>query len=213
MEIKVISDTHNDHDKLELGSGDILIHCGDFGTKGNYTEAVNFLWWFVKQRFKYKIVVPGNHDHRFKIHPDVIKLTKALGIIHLKDSGIKLGGVEFYGIDFCCGVRDGEYSKNQETRRAAWENMSYNTDVLITHMPPKGILSENEGGEDCGCDELLKKVMEIKPSYHLYGHIHEFGGQSLEKDGIKFMNCALKDRRYKLRKAHYFVINIGGELR
>lgn len=54
--IKIISDTHNEQHQITNTERDILIHCGDFGTKGNYTEAENFLYWFVKQPSKYKIL-------------------------------------------------------------------------------------------------------------------------------------------------------------
>jgi len=32
--IVAISDTHNQHDEIELPEGDILVHCGDFTNTG-----------------------------------------------------------------------------------------------------------------------------------------------------------------------------------
>jgi Icc-related predicted phosphoesterase len=54
-----------------------------------------------------------------------------------------------------------------------------NTDIVVTHGPPKGILdkSENRDGlmECCGDKSLLNKILEVQPAYHLFGHIHNGG--------------------------------------
>jgi predicted phosphodiesterase len=68
--IKVVcmSDTHNKHENLEFGeltSGDILIHCGDFTMNGEFDETTVFAKWLEKQDYKYKIVIPGNHERTF----------------------------------------------------------------------------------------------------------------------------------------------------
>jgi Icc-related predicted phosphoesterase len=36
----------------------------------------------------------------------------------------------------------------------------------------------------------MKKVLEIKPKYHIFGHIHESGGKSITKNGIIFANVS-----------------------
>jgi len=49
------------------------------------------------------------------------------------------------------------------------------TDVLITHTPPRHYLDL-----DLGCDGLLKELWRVKPKLHVYGHIHSgHGRQSL----------------------------------
>ena len=45
--------------------------------------------------------------------------------------------------------------------------LSYKTDFLITHIPPKGILDEDTGSE------ILKQIiLERQPKYHLSDHEH-----------------------------------------
>jgi len=198
MIIKVISDTHNDHHELDQDSleADVLIHCGDFGTKGNYTEAYRFLHWFVKKPAKYKLLVPGNHDKRFKSHSELLKLAWDLGIKVLMNEGIDINGYKFWGGHFVPWFRQGVCQTTLETRKSAWEKMPDNTAVLITHVPPRGILDTNLKGEHCGCDQLLAKVNEVRPAYHVFGHIHEHAGKVKELGGVKFMNCCNKDRTY-----------------
>lgn len=47
---------------------------------------------------------------------------------------------------------------------------------MITHGPPLNHGDEvNDFGKKChvGDEELLKRILEIKPKYHFFGHIHE----------------------------------------
>ena len=68
--ITLISDTHAKHNQLngDLGSGDILIHAGDFMTDGySQTEARQFFDWFdAINTYETKIFIAGNHDRVMK---------------------------------------------------------------------------------------------------------------------------------------------------
>lgn len=48
------------------------------------------------------------------------------------------------------------------------------TDVLITHGPPLGIM-DNENLK-YGCALLRDRVFQIEPKIHTFGHIHECAG-------------------------------------
>jgi len=76
-----------------------------------------------------------------------------------------------------------------------WDMIPEDTDFLITHGPPKGILDLCQSG-NVGCDLLLEKVKEIKPKFHQFGHIHETRGE-IEEDGITFINASSLDGGYK----------------
>ena len=66
MRIVAISDTHNRHQSLVLPEGDMLIHAGDVSSQGKQSQVEDFLKWFSKQDFKYKIFIAGNHDFFFE---------------------------------------------------------------------------------------------------------------------------------------------------
>ena len=68
-----------------------------------------------------------------------------------------------------------------------FDYIPYGTDILITHIPPLGILDGTE--VLYGDYSLLKKVFEIKPKLHLFGHIHESPGQEII-DNITFSNAS-----------------------
>ncbi|HIO92301.1 MAG TPA: metallophosphoesterase, partial [Leucothrix mucor] len=59
MKLTFISDTHYQHNKLQLDSGDVLIHSGDFTRRGGLDEVANFAEFIAAQDFKTKIVIAG----------------------------------------------------------------------------------------------------------------------------------------------------------
>ena len=68
------------------------------------------------------------------------------------------------------------------------------TDVLVTHTPPYGIL-DRDGSILYGSRVLLERVRTIRPHLHLFGHIHKSCGTL--SDGITiFSNAAIMDEGY-----------------
>lgn len=78
-----------------------------------------------------------------------------------------------------------------------WDSIPEHLDVLITHTPPLGILDQTAPHMvHFGCAELLDAVRSKKPKVHLFGHIHG-GSGDLERKGIRFVNTAYLNERYK----------------
>ena len=68
------------------------------------------------------------------------------------------------------------------------------TDVLVTHTPPYGIL-DRDGSILYGSKELLCRVRVIHPRLHLFGNIHKSHGTI--SDGVTvFSNAAIMDEGY-----------------
>ena len=59
---------------------------------------------------------------------------------------------------------------------AKWQGIPEDTDILITHGPPKGIGDDFDRKRRSGCAALRKRVEECHPALHLFGHIHQDGG-------------------------------------
>jgi Icc-related predicted phosphoesterase len=79
-----------------------------------------------------------------------------------------------------------------------WKGIPENLDLLITHGPPHGILDTAiRDNMNVGCEELLKAIKIKKPKNHVFGHIHYFGGQKFEENGIKFYNASICDENYE----------------
>jgi len=185
MQIVMISDTHGA--RPELPAGDVLVHCGDLSHLGSFAELRQEVEWLKALPFEHIIFVAGNHDVALanifekKLEPQTRQLV--FGRIHyLRDSGVTIDGVKFWGSPWIPPYA-GAFNLAEEELRQKWQLIPADTDVLITHGPPAGVL---DGGT--GSASLRAALERIRPSIHCFGHVHEFHGQ-FEK-GTKFFNCA-----------------------
>ncbi|MGO1585341.1 MAG: metallophosphoesterase, partial [Mesonia sp.] len=97
MKLVCIADTHTREERLQIPSGDVLIHAGDFSEAGTFRETKAFLTWFAHQPHPYKIVVPGNHDF-FLQNENFEKLASYLKDIHLLiNNSVIIEGQHFWG--------------------------------------------------------------------------------------------------------------------
>ena len=85
-----------------------------------------------------------------------------------------------------------------------WETIPEDVDILITHGPPKSILDFSlHQRENCGSKSLLNKVLELRPKYHIFGHIHESRGTLTNY--TTFINCSQVNHRFQTaHKPYYF---------
>ena len=198
MRLISISDTHNQHHNIEIPKGDILIHCGDFTEGGTKQEIENFLRWFSKQPHKHKILIAGNHDFFLEKYATDIGNIFPSDIHYLKDSGITIENFKIWGSPYTPG--NGNWAFNLERGRSIrkkWNLIPQNTDLLITHTPPYGILDESKTYKNIGCEELLKQIVDIKPKLHFFGHVHDdFGKKNIGP--TLFVNSAVMDSRNRL---------------
>jgi len=207
MKIVAISDTHNKHEKIVVPKGDVLIHAGDFSSHGTASELWTFLKWFAKLPHKHKLFIAGNHDRYLENLPpvgvnDVIKknLGPDTGITYLLDTSIVIEGKKFFGApwqpDFCNWAFQAPRGKSMA---AKWHKIPQDTNVLITHGPAYGNCDYvPKNSRHTGCLELLKRIVEIEPDYHICGHIHEAYGRSRSEEVkvTKFINASCCDGKY-----------------
>ena len=199
MKAVIISDTHNQHQKLDLPEGEMLIHAGDVSLRGTQKECMDFLEWFSRQDFMYKILIAGNHDFYFERESAAkIKAVMPNNIIYLKDSGTEINGLKFWGSPIQPWFMDWAFNRQRGKEiRKHWDLIPQNTDVLITHGPAYGIL-DKVGLDYVGCKDLLNKINSVQPRYFICGHIHEGYGM-YETEYTTFINASVLDERYQLR--------------
>ena len=187
MDLTIIADTHGLHDEIKLSPGTMLIHAGDITEFGIEEEVIDFLQWFAEQPFKYKIFIAGNHD-LFLEECTIAKRKKLIpnGIIYLQNSGVEIEGIKVWGspvtpyfLGMAFNARRGADIKK------IWNKIPIETNILITHGPPKGILDN-----DFGCEEILQRVNIIQPKVHCFGHVHETNG-IVNVNRTKFINAAV----------------------
>jgi len=209
MEITFISDTHwlvsDASDRAELTEllpgGPILVHAGDVSGRGTEREIRIFLDWFHKLPYMHKILISGNHDFFFEVaKPEEVQALFAEypGITYLNDSGVTIEGIKFWGSPITPEFHNWAFNRFENEIGAHWDLIPDEVDVLITHGPPHGILDKTiREGWSVGCKHLLKKVDQIKPQVHVFGHIHEAMGQ-IKIGNTTFINASVVDERYSL---------------
>jgi Icc-related predicted phosphoesterase len=189
VRLTLISDTHGVHPALP--KGDVLLHAGDITHLGSFAELRREVEWLKSLPFEHIIYVPGNHDcctfNLFQIKKET-ELRKFLAPIHyLRDSSVVISGVRFYGAPWVpphSGVWD------DADMQSVWQDIPSDTQVLVTHTPPRGIFDSGYG-----CPELRKVVNKLPNlKLHVFGHVEENHGQ-IEIGKTLFVNAAISTRR------------------
>ena len=191
MNIWHISDTHSYHNLLRIPSDiDMVIHSGDstnyFDYFRNQPEFEKFIEWFSQLPIKYKVLIAGNHDAWAMKKYNVDKVKK-LGIIYLEHEFGYIEGKLIFGSPYTPTFENWHFMKDRSKLHRYWEELSTGIDILVTHGPPKFMLdlsySQNHQPEYCGDNALFKKVLEIEPQFHLFGHIHN--SEDCYNEGIR----------------------------
>lgn len=208
LKIHCISDTHTKHGKIKLPGGDILIHSGDCSSQGKLGEVLGFLDWFADQDYSHLVLIAGNHDFIFEENPTLMaEECKSRGITYLNDSGCEIEGIKFWGSPVQPWFFDWAFNRQRgEQIKKHWDLIPEDTEVLITHGPPYGILDgvPRHGGwyEAVGCKDLYERIIKTKVKLHVFGHIHEGAGYKY-LNGKTYVNASSLDGMYCFQGTGY----------
>jgi len=197
MKLVIISDTHGMHrDMGKIPDGDVLIHAGDMTNVGELQQVDDFNSWLWTLPHKNKIVIAGNHDWCFE--RDRARAEKMLtNCTYLQDDYTVIDGVKFWGGPWQPEFCNWAFNAKRRKLREQWDLIPDDTDVLITHGPPFGVLDKTLiGSANVGCEELEFALRRVKPKVHIFGHIHEDFGM-VERKGITYVNGSTCDFRYR----------------
>ena len=201
MRIVFISDTHTKYEEIKIPECDILISAGDYSGRGETYSVVHFHRWLSKQPAKEFISVQGNHEVWVEKH-----WHDAWSIVNKIDERIRFVREESFvleGIKFHCSAWSPEFcgwafgAKRGEDIAKHWALIPDDTQVLVTHGPPYGILDTVfDGAENLGCRDLRKRLENLKRlKIHAFGHIHGGYGAKLV-DGKLFVNASVCNEKY-----------------
>lgn len=193
IDILHLSDTHGQHKNLKsLPEADVIVHSGDFTFAGSEEEAYDFMNWFCNLPYKHKIFIAGNHDMCMYGADHIDGLSR--NVHYLYNNSVVIDGIKFYGIPmFMEDCMDGKLD-------VFINNIPDDTDVLITHMPPKGICDladYGKGPEHRGNATLAELLKKLHPVCHLFGHEHDAYGKTI-KENVIYSNACVVDSRYNL---------------
>lgn len=201
VSVVCLSDTHNGQPTLP--DGDVLVHAGDLTQSGTFEELHASLSWLSSHPHPIKVVIAGNHDllldakqdatgNRTKSTTDPTKSPETLraslpwdGIIYLhnQDTTVTCRNgrrLRIYGSPY--SPRYGNWAFQYPRDEDAWHGtIPEDTDILITHAPPRGHRDLN-----FGCVHLLRELWRVRPRLHVFGHVHEgVGTEVVQFDALQ----------------------------
>ena len=168
-------------------------------TKGIKEEELrDFIEWYTKQDYKCKIYVPGNHDVGLENdYEERSKWFRDAGIVLLNDQSVTIEGLKIHGSPITPTFGRWSYMKDRgHDIKQHWDLIPEDTDILITHGPPYGF-GDIVSGMYVGCEDLYRRVNEVNPKIHVYGHIHE-GAGCINMGNTEFINASMLNEHYKV---------------
>jgi Icc-related predicted phosphoesterase len=194
VRVAVISDTHGT--RPEVPPADLIIHAGDATRFGNHSQVIDFNNWLGELHTPV-VFVPGNHDFLFEEAPATARslMTNAIVLIH---ESLEIEGVKIFGSPWTPWFHDWAFNYRPDKAEELWGAIPSDTQVLITHGPPFGILDQVSRPPEphVGCPVLLRTIERIKPVLHIFGHIHEHGCKTQTLGDTTYINAAALDRYY-----------------
>lgn len=190
--IVAMADTHNQHHRLAVPAGDLLIHAGDLTERGTLAELAQVADWLRALPHPHKVVIAGNHDFALQRTP---LEARALfeGLTFLEDGEATLAGLRVWGSPWQPWFHNWAFNAHRgEEIDAKWRRIPSGIDVLVTHGPPAGFGDRVHDGEQVGCADLLRHLARVKPRLHLFGHIHEDRGE-WQVGPTRVVNCTVSE--------------------
>lgn len=192
-----MGDTHTRHENIQVPTGDVLLHSGDFSMVGadRRKQVVAFNEWLGTLPHRHKVVVAGNHDSGTD-KGTLLELRSLLtNAVYLSDEYIDLpvGNdsndrlLRVYGSPWQPQFRGfGSYMQEEKATRVWEKTMPKDTPahVVLTHSPPRSILDMEESGKEgsrIGSSGLREVILSRPPLLHCFGHVHTPGGSAVLK--------------------------------
>ncbi|KAA8898914.1 Metallo-dependent phosphatase-like protein [Sphaerosporella brunnea] len=193
LRLVCISDTHQ-HTPY-LPRGDILLHAGDLSNDGSVRSLGNALSWLSSQPHPHKLFIAGNHDLAFdgsfvsaETHQECLSLLagKALTYLTPEKGIVEVCGLKFFGSPYSPRSTDRAWAFQYERGGGGeqpWSAVPEGVDVLLTHSPPKFHLDRSGSvlppEMHSGSETLRRRVAEVRPLVHVFGHVH--AGRGVER--------------------------------
>jgi Icc-related predicted phosphoesterase len=176
MRVVAVADTHLFTEDLVVPAGDLFVHAGDMCRGGTLDELERATAWIRSLPHRHKVIVAGNHDRAFETDADAARALVA-DFTYLQDTEVTIEGLRIYGSPWQPAYNDWAFNLPRGASLAkVWSCIPHGLDILVTHGPPAGIGDRSGMDARAGCADLFRRVREVTPRLHLFGHIHQDGG-------------------------------------
>lgn len=206
MKVCCLSDTHGMHREVKIPECDLILHAGDITNIGELGTLDDFDDWASSLNTKV-ICIAGNHDRSLQL--DGTARSRLRHVTYLEDSSafFECDGTRYkiYGSPWSPWFNGDYWAFNAHEREIEemWNKIPLDTDILVTHGMPYGILDYvMEYGQlsSMGCLALLARIKELDSlTAYMGGHLHLCGGQTLYNEDLEvmFVNAAVCNEAYK----------------
>lgn len=223
MKIAAISDTHHRYGEkwgLRIPPVDLLVHAGDFTLRGTPEEFAAFNNWLGRQPSRLNLICAGNHEWLAEKNLGLARAILTNGKL-LVDERYEVDGLRLYFSPWQPWYCDWAFNlpRGGSELERRWAAIPDDTDMLVTHGPPWGLgdkvpryRSSASGGPDIpngyehvGCALLKNRVGQVRPRWHVFGHIHAAYGihRTIEAEKgepgkhTAFVNAAICNEHYE----------------
>jgi len=192
MKIYGISDNHGKLD-FTIPKCDLLLHAGDISLWYKHWSVARQLKWFSTELAEWLeavpaeriILIPGNHD--FICEKNLAEANKKMPakakIIH--DERVEYNGLVIWGTAWQPTACNWAFNCSDTDSKLYdyFRKIPNDTDILLTHCPPKGYCDEVSGPMgpiSLGSASLMTRMWELQPNpmINVCGHIHNGRGFS-----------------------------------
>lgn len=176
MRIAMVADIHGHYPNIE--PCDLLIVAGDMTDSLRYTYDESVGWYdkffraWLKSAPADEIVgVAGNHDFMYEREPQLMR-DLDLPWRYLEDEGWEYRGYKIWGSPWQPRFGNWAFNADEDELERRFDWIPNDTDILITHGPPYGIGDKTFEGRRAGSKALRRRINQVRPELHVFGHIH-----------------------------------------
>lgn len=195
MNILVFSDLHRDTGAAESvvaasNGADVVVGAGDLATK---REGLQPMVDILARMSTPLILVPGNGESDEELR----QACTGLADVHvLHGDGIRLGGVDFFGIGGAVPVTPfgaWSYDLSEDEARTLLSSCPEHG-VLVSHSPPFGHCDADGQGRHLGSRAVLETMETRTPQLVVSGHIHASWGAESRLGNTLVVNAGPRPR-------------------
>lgn len=174
---------------------DLLIHAGDLTARGSLRQLSKATRWLQTAPAKQVLVIAGNHDRCFQRSPVESRAMIERFGIYLEDESFEYQGLKIYGSPWQPKFFNWAFNLPRgEPLREKWLEIPLDTDILLTHTPPFGLMDRTRFGSHVGCEALREILQDRTVPLHVFGHIHEGYGVRVKRDrmSVNASTCTVR---------------------
>ncbi|WP_435139025.1 metallophosphoesterase family protein [Pseudopelagicola sp. nBUS_19] len=198
MKILAFSDMHHSHraarDIVAASfEADLVIGVGDFcNQRCGLSEAFGLLDSIQSPM----IVVPGNNESEKELREVVPK-----NVTVLHGQSMEIAGLRVFGLGYAVPVTPFTDWSCDLTEEVAEDMLSKfgDSDLLITHSPPKGFVDLSSSGMSLGSVSVLNAIKRETPGLVMCGHIHDCWGESAKVGQSRIVNLGPTTNWFEFR--------------